>query len=140
MTETWTKRLLLLAAAWNVTGALTSLADPANHFARMYTLVPSADDALLLYFYRCTWINVLAWGLAYLLAAAWPSSRRAVLAAGAAGKALYFLACAALVAAGIGQPLVLVFGMSDLALALLFGWALVSDHRAVGRPVAWSRS
>jgi hypothetical protein len=128
--ETWIKRLLLVSAAWNIIGAVTSLADPANHFAQMYTAAPQiADDALLMYFYRCTWINVLAWGAAYALAAFCPRSRPAVLAAGGAGKAVYFLACTALVASGVGKPLVLAFGLADLTMAALFGWALLSQRR-----------
>lgn len=130
MNETWTKRLLLMSAAWNIVGGATSLADPAHHYAQMYTVAPAvADDVLLMYFYRCTWINVLAWGGAYGLAAYWPQSRAAVLAAGGAGKAVYFLACAALVASGVGKPLVLAFGLGDLLMAALFGWALRSQLR-----------
>lgn len=130
MNETWIKRLLLVSAAWNITGGMTSLADPANHFAQMYTATPAvANDVLLMYFYQCTWINVLAWGAAYGLSAFWPQSRAAVLAAGGAGKAVYFLACAALVASGVGKPLVLAFGLGDLLMAALFGWALLSQLR-----------
>jgi hypothetical protein len=130
MNETWIKRLLLVAAAWNITGAVTSLTDPANHFAQMYTVAPAAaNDALLMYFYQCTWINVLAWGGAYALAAFWPRSRPAVLAAGGVGKAVYFLACFALVASGVGKPLVLAFGLGDLLMAAFFGWALHSQRR-----------
>lgn len=130
MNETWIKRLLLASAAWNITGAAASLADPTRHFAQMYTMAPTrADDALLMYFYQCTWINVLAWGGAYGLAAFWPRSRAAVLAAGGAGKAAYFLACAALVASGVGKPLVLAFGLGDLLMAAMFGWALQSQRR-----------
>lgn len=130
MNETWIKRMLLVSAAWNITGGVTSLADPANHFAQMYSVVPAvADDALLMYFYQCTWINVLAWGGAYALAAFWPASRAAVLAAGGAGKAMYFVACAALVGSGVGKPLVLAFGLGDLLMAALFAWALLSQRR-----------
>lgn len=127
MNDAWIKRLLLGSAVWNITGGVSSLADPVNHFAQMYTVTPAASpDPLLTYFYQCTWINVLAWGGAYALAAFWPKSRAAVLAAGGAGKAVYFLACAALVASGVGKPLVLAFGIGDLLMAALFGWALVS--------------
>lgn len=129
MNETWTQRTLLLAAAWNIIGGVLSLADPGHHFAQMYTVAPAADDALLMYFYRCTWINVLAWGCAYGLAAFWPLSRAAVLAAGAAGKAAYGLACAALVASGVGKPLVLGFGLGDGLMSALFAWALLSQRR-----------
>lgn len=131
MNETWIKRLLLASAAWNITGGMTSLADPANHFARMYVVAPEVvNDPLLMYFYQCTWINVLAWGGAYALAAFWPRSRAAVLVAGGAGKAVYFLACAALVASGVGKPLVLAFGIGDLLMAVLFAWAFLSQRQS----------
>jgi hypothetical protein len=128
--QTWIKCLLLTAGAWNIVGGVTSMADPANHFKQMYTVAPATNDALLMYFYHCTWINVLAWGLAYLLAAFLPQSRKAVLTAGAVGKAVYFLACAALVASGVGKPLVLAFGLGDLLMAALFAWALLSQRRS----------
>lgn len=126
MNDTWTRRLLIGSAAWNLTGGATSLLDPANHFAQMYTVVPRLDDPLLMYFYQCTWINVLAWGLAYLLAAFLRGSRPAVLLAGGIGKAVYFLACAGLVLSGAGKPLVLLFGVGDLLMAALFAWSFLS--------------
>lgn len=140
MNSNWIKWLLVTAAAWNIVGGAMSLADPAAHFARMYTVAPPANDALLKFFYQCTWINVLAWGGAYLLAAGWMASRRAVLVAGGAGKAAYFVACASLVASGVGQPLVLVFGLGDLAMAFLFGWAALSQERIERQGLAWSRT
>jgi hypothetical protein len=75
-----------------------------------------------------------------LLAAFWLASRRAVLLAGGAGKAVYFLACAALVASGVGQPLVLVFGLGDLAMAFLFGRAALSQLRIERQGMAWCRA
>lgn len=138
MNESWTKRMLLASAAWNLTGGVTSLADPANHFRQMYNATPAVNDAPLMYFYQCTWVNVLAWGLAYLLAAFWPQSRKAVLAAGGVGKAVYFLACAELVASGVGKPLVLVFGLGDLLTAALFAWALLSMRRGDRKERTWS--
>lgn len=137
MNETWTKRMLLASAAWNITGGVVSLADPANHFKQMYTVAPAANDAVLMFFYQCTWINVLAWGLAYLLAALWAPSRKAVLVAGAAGKAVYFAACAALVLSGAGRPLVLAFGLCDLLMAALFVWALLSQQRDTRSEATW---
>lgn len=137
MNERWTKRLLLASAAWNITGGVTSLADPAHHFEQMYAVAPAANDPLLTYFYQCTWINVLAWGLAYLLAAFWTRSRAAVLTAGGLGKAVYFLACASLVASGVGKPLVLAFGLGDLLMAALFAWALLSQRRSERKVGTW---
>jgi hypothetical protein len=129
MNETWTRRLLTGAAAWNLIGGITSLLDPAGHYAQMYTTAPPAGDALSSYFYQCTWINVIAWGLAYLHAAFSPQSRLSVLAAGGIGKAMYFVACATLVLSGAGKPLVLLFGLGDLAMAVLFACAYFSQRQ-----------
>jgi hypothetical protein len=51
-----------------------------------------------------------------------------VLVAGGLGKAVYCLACAGLVLAGVGKPLVLLFGLGDLAMAGLFAWAFMAHH------------
>ena len=135
MTEAWTKRLLLAAAAWNILGGASALWDPAQHFAQLYTASLSLDDPLQLFFYRCTWINVIAWGVAYGLAAMLPSSRRVVLAAGAAGKSAYFLACAALFASGTGNGMLLAAGIVDVLRAALFVAALVSGRRIPALPI-----
>jgi predicted permease len=67
-----------------------------------------------------------------------PHSRRAVLAAGAMGKAVYFVVCAALVSAGVGGPLVLAFGLGDLLMAALFAWALLSQGRGERGDATWA--
>lgn len=57
-----------------------------------------------------------------------------MLAAGGAGKAAYVIACAMLVASGVGKPLVLAFGLGDLLMAVSFGWALLSQRRCDRQP------
>jgi hypothetical protein len=52
MNVVWIKRLLLVAAAWNVVGGVSSLLDPAQHIAQMYSTSLSLEDPLQLYFYR----------------------------------------------------------------------------------------
>jgi len=37
VSEAWQKRLLFVAAAWNVLGGASAVFDPAQHFAQMYT-------------------------------------------------------------------------------------------------------
>jgi hypothetical protein len=113
------------------------MADPARHFAQMFSVAAPSGDALLMFFYWGTWINVMAWGIAYAAAALVPESRVAVLVAGSLGKAAYFAAAAALVASGVGRPLLLAFGIGDLAMAVLFAWALLSMMRPV-HIAAWS--
>ena len=124
MKEPWLRLGLLLAATLNVLGGAGALLDPAGHFATLYNAALSMDDPLQAFFYRATWINVMAWGIGYLLAAQHPGARLPILAAGGAGKALYFLALLALVLSGAGRPLLLVFGILDLLFAAFFAGIL----------------
>jgi len=126
MSAQWITRWLLLAALWNGIGGATALLDPAQHFAQMYSSALALDDPLQLFFYRCTWINVIAWGLAYALAAALSESRRAVLMAGALGKSAYCAASVALYLGGAGNKLALAAGAVDLLLAAVFMVAFFS--------------
>ena len=130
MSPAWQKRFLLVAAAWNVIGGATALLDPAGHFAQAFNGVLALDDPLQLFFYRCVWINVIAWGLGYLVAAYREESRAAILAAGATGKLAYFAASAAAYQAGVGKAALLAAGLFDVALAAGFVWILLGSGRA----------
>jgi hypothetical protein len=130
MTEFWQRRLLIVAAGWNVLGGVSALYDPANHFNQMYASTLSLGDPLEAFFFRCTWINVIAWGAAYLLAAVLPASRAAVLLAGGSGKLAYSGACVALYSSGVGRTMLLVTGGVDLVFAGLFAATLLSNRKA----------
>ena len=138
MSAQWITRWLALAALWNVLGGVTALWNPMQHFAQLYTSTLALDDPMQLFFYRCTWINVIAWGLAYALAAALSESRRAVLMAGAIGKSAYFAASVAVYLGGAGSKLLLAAGAVDLLLAAVFVVAFFSS--AHGRPGELGRS
>ena len=131
MNDFWQRRLLIVAAGWNVLGGSSALFDPTRHFAQLFTESLYLYDPLQAFFFRCTWINVIAWGAAYLLAALWPGARMAVLLAGGAGKVAYFGACIALYSHGAGKTMLLAAGVVDLALAALFAVALLSGRRPV---------
>ena len=128
MDQAWKRWILYVAAAWNIVGGVLALLDPAKHFASIYTTSLNVADPLHLFFFRCVWINVIAWGLAYALAAIWPSSRRAVLIAGGAGKLFYAVACAALFSSGVGKPILLVPALVDTLFAAAFAAILVRDR------------
>ena len=129
MNEIWLRRLLLLAAAWNMLGGASALLEPARHLAQLYSSSLALDDPLQLFFYRCTWINVVGWGLAYLFAALRPAMSMPVLIAGAIGKSAYFAACAALFSSGVGNRLLLAAGAFDLLLAAAFIVAAYSQRK-----------
>jgi len=126
MPNLWIKRALWLAALWNMAGGASALLDPAGHFALLYRDSLALEQPLQLFFYQCTWINVIAWGIAYLLAARLPASRIAIMAAGGAGKLVYFAASLQLFLSGIGTSMLLASGMLDLALALVFAMAIIT--------------
>lgn len=130
MNTHWTSRLLWLAALWNMIGGASALLDPAGHVAQLYDGTLALEQPLVTFFYRCTWINVIAWGLAYGFAACTPAARGVVMTAGGLGKAVYFGACLSLYLSGVGKPMLLAAGIFDLGLALFFAWAVLSLRRA----------
>lgn len=138
MGETSRKAVLLAAAAWNVVGGASALLDPPGHFAQLFTASLSLDDPLQRFFFRCVWINVIAWGLAYLIAAFRPFTRSTVLTAGGIGKFAYFLACLSAFDSGLGKAALLAAALADLLFAALFAAALIAP-RALPNDAALSR-
>ena len=124
MSEAWIRPALYLAGAWNLIGGATALADPARHFAQMYNGVLSLDDSLQAFFFRATWINVMGWGVGYILAGRLPSARVPILAAGALGKLAYFGACAALFTSGKGNTMLFAAALLDVLFAAFFAYVL----------------
>lgn len=135
MSETWQKRLLITAAAWNLLGGAASLMDPAAHLAQMYNGALDLGDPIQRFFFTSVWIAVMAWGAAYVAAAYMPAARRAVMAAGALGKVGYFSACVSLYLEGVAKPaLVVAAGVGDLGIALLFALVVFGPARAPSTP------
>ena len=124
MTETWQRRGLYVAGAWNVLGGAGPLLDPSGHFAQFYTTSLSMDDPLQAFFFRTTWINAMAWGVGYALAGRHLASRVPVLAAGCAGKLAYCGACIALFVSGVGNRWLLATGIADVLFAAFFAYVL----------------
>jgi hypothetical protein len=140
MNETWQRRTLLIAAAWNLVGGVTALIDPAKHFSQLFTTSLDLSDPVQLFFFRCVWINVIAWGLAYFLAAFWAPSRKAILAAGGLGKVAYAAACFALFAGGVGTNGLFAAGVVDSLLAIFFVAAFLAQRaRTAPLPAAAAR-
>jgi len=128
MSNSLQKWVLIVAGIWNLLG-VSALFDPAKHFQQLYTTSLSLNEPLQLFFYRCTWINVIAWGIGYLVAAFSATSRKAILIAGGAGKFVYALACFSLFSTGIGKPFLVVTGVIDMLFASLFALAVLLNHK-----------
>jgi hypothetical protein len=71
----------------------------------MYSGGLALDDPLQMFFFRATWINVIGWGIGYVLAARLRVARVPVLAAGGLGKLAYFGACTELFMSGKGNTM-----------------------------------
>lgn len=130
MNETWIRRALYFAGAWNVLGGVSAITDPTRHFAQFYNGALSLDDPLQAFFFRATWINVIAWGIGYILAGLYPGGRVPVLLSGAAGKLVYFAASVALFSSGVGKTPLLVFGILDVVFAAFFVYVVSLQRRA----------
>jgi len=126
--EAWIRRGLYFAGLWNLLGGITALADPPAHFAQMYHGALLLEDPVQAFFYRATWINVMGWGIGYGLAARLPEGRVPILAAGAAGKLAYCLACLALFNSGKGNAMLLAAGVFDVLFAIFFAYVLRSSR------------
>ena len=120
MPEPWRRRGLYVAALLNVLGGVIALANPAGHFAQSHAGVVPFVDPVQTFYYQATWINVIAWGVGYFLAARVVNARTPVLLAGAAGKLAYFVAGLSLYLAGRATAVLLGFGILDVAFAAFF--------------------
>lgn len=120
MTSAWKRRLLYFAGAWTLIGGASALFDPAAHLSQFYTAEVSLEGPVELFFFRCVWIQVMAWGLGYIFAARHPAAMQPILTAGAIGKTLYFVACLALFRSGAATALLLAGGVVDLVFAAFF--------------------
>jgi hypothetical protein len=129
VSETWQRRVLYIAGAWNIIGGAGALADPRAHFAQFYTTALSLQDPLQAFFFRTTWINAIAWGLAYVMAGRFASARVPVLVAGGGGKMAYCGACVILYATDVGNVWLLATGVADVFFAVLFAAILMRGDR-----------
>ena len=126
--EPWRRRVLYIAGVWNVLGGVSALVDPTRHFSQLYNAALSLGEPLQAFFYRATWINVIAWGIGYILAGRIPTARLPILAAGGAGKVAYFGACLSLCVSGVGNAMLLSAGLVDLVFAACFASVLWSQR------------
>jgi hypothetical protein len=120
MNETLKRILLYAAGAWNVVGAASALLDPAAHFALIHGAALTLTDPVQTFFYRVTWINAIAWGVGYILAARSARDRGPILVAGGAGKLAYFGVCLQAFLAGSGTSMLLGTGLVDFVFAAAF--------------------
>lgn len=97
--ETRAFRLLFLVAAlWNLAGALPGVIDPAGMSAREFG--QALTDPVPLAIYRGAWGTALLYGLGFLAVAIRPAGHPGIVAMGGLGKALFAINLAAMHAQG----------------------------------------
>lgn len=130
MSERWKKWILYVAGGWNILGGMSALLAPYRYFDQLYNGSMILGDPLQAFFFRASWINVIAWGIAYILAAGRAGARVPVLLAGGLGKTVYFVCCVSLFRSGVGTTTSLAFGVLDVLFALFFFYVLWSQRKA----------
>ena len=128
MSERWKKGILYVAGGWNVLGGMSALLAPYKHFDQLYNGALILGDPLQAFFFQATWINVIAWGIGYILAGIHVHARLPILLAGGMGKVAYFLACVSLFRSGVGTNASIAFGALDLLFACFFFYVLWSQR------------
>lgn len=113
MGESWQRRVLFAAAAWNAIGGGLALAAAPGQAA---------------------WIAVMFWAPAYVGAALVPAARAVVVLAGGAGKLAYLAYCLALYRAGSMEAATLAASSLDLVFVALF--AVIAFAPQAERPAA----
>lgn len=131
MSEKLQKGFLYVAGGWNIIGGASALVDPAKHL-ELYKGTLSLGEPVQAFFFRATMINVMAWGLGYILAARHPLARAPILIAGGIGKLAYFGACLTLYMNG-GNRMLLAFGILDVVFAGAFFYIAFRLLRSTAR-------
>jgi hypothetical protein len=90
--------LFLVAALWNLAGAIPGVIDPAGMFAREFGR--PLTDPVQVAIYRGAWGTALLYGLGFLAVARRPARHAGVVAMGGLGKALFAINLAVMHAQG----------------------------------------
>ena len=105
--------LFLVAALWNLAGAVPGMIDPAGMFLREFGR--PLTDPVQVAIYRGAWGTALLYGLGFLAVARRPARHSGVVAMGGLGKALFAINLAVMHAQG---------WTSDFAVVVIVGDAL----------------
>ena len=121
----WYGRLFVIAAVWNLAGALPGFFDSAGMFAREFGR--PLEDPVLEVVYRGTWGTALLYGFGFLVVAHDPLRHTGVALMGGVGKAFFALHLLYLYLQGWTSQFALVVIAGDAIFVALF----VTYFRAV---------
>lgn len=123
----------LVAAIWNFVGGLPGVFAPAQMFAQEFGRV--LEDPVLIAVYRGAWGTALLYGFGFLIVARDPLRHSGVVLMGGAGKALFALNLAWMLAMGWTSGFAWVVILGDAVFVslfvLYFGWLVRSGRTLV---------
>lgn len=118
----------LVAALWNLVGAVPGVLDPAGMFAREFgrALVDPVQVAI----YRGAWGTALLYGFGFLLVARDPVRHSGVVAMGGLGKALFALNLAFMYLSGWTSWFAIVVIVGDIVFVAVFAGYFICLRRS----------
>lgn len=110
--------LFIIAALWNLTGAIFGYFNTAYTFNRFFSR--ELIDALFYSVYQGAWGTTLVYFIGYLLVAYNPVKHTGIVMVGGIGKVGFAIKLLKLYLAGIANPVVLIVIIGDFVFSLLF--------------------
>jgi hypothetical protein len=117
------KILFIIAAFWNLAGAIPGYFDTANTFNLFFGR--ELDDPLFFAIYKGSWGTTLLYFFGYLIVAYNPASQWGIVIVGTIGKVFFAAKLLDLYLSGLANPIVLIVITGDFIFTLLFLYYLI---------------
>ena len=112
------KRVFIVAALWNLTGAIFGYFNTAFTFEATFNR--ELTDPLMYAVYRGAWGTTLIYFIGYLIVASNPEKHYGIVITGGIGKVGYVINLIQLYLAGLASPIVFIIVIGDAIFFLIF--------------------
>lgn len=123
---TFFSKLFLLAALWNLSGAVLGYFNTAFTFELLFGR--ELNDPLIHSVYKGAWGTTLTYFIGYLLVSRNPRRHYGIVLTGGIGKLGFIISLLQLYAAGLANSIVLVVVLGDGVFLLLFAYYFYRLH------------
>ncbi|WP_404366797.1 hypothetical protein [Marinobacter sp.] len=113
-------KLFLVAALWNLTGAIFGFFNTAFTFEVIFNRM--IEDPLMLAVYKGAWGTTLIYFIGYLIVARNPEKHYGIVITGGIGKLGYIITLLQLYVAGIASPIIFIIVIGDSIFLILFSY------------------
>lgn len=120
------KRVFILAALWNLTGAIFGYFNTAFTFEATFNR--ELTDPLVFALYRGAWGTTLIYFVGYLIVASSPEKHFGIVIIGGIGKVGYVINLIQLYFAGLASPIVFIIVVGDSLFLIAFMFYLYQLH------------